>query len=177
MTSTWFTTVYFSWFNVFHCHERVFHDYEAHCFIMIQGLSWSWNKLFYPGSTCIKVFHNHNTNCFISDSSRFHMFHDCFITLIHAVSCRFILFHHCFTSGNGHVSCQFNRFHHCFNAVSPMGTNLKWYLSHCFTFIPKCWDKIYRSCHRYVKNNEQGYVNPGKNLHSHETNSNFYIKF
>ena len=73
--------------------------YDSRPFIaMKQCVSWPWNTLFYldlrcfmvlilPDSTCFAVFHDHETNCVIADSSWFNMFHHCFIALIYPLSC------------------------------------------------------------------------------------------
>ena len=68
----------------------------------------SWFKVFHDHVSSW-LFHDHETNCFIADSSWFNMFHHCFIALIHPVSCWFNLIHHCFIT----VS---SLFHHCFTS-------------------------------------------------------------
>ena len=45
--------------------NSVFHDHETHCFILIQGVSWLWHKMFHCDSSWFKLFHNHETHCFI----------------------------------------------------------------------------------------------------------------
>ena len=74
-----------AWFKVFQNHDQP----DSRCFMtmisLIQGVSGPRNKMFHPNSTCFMVFHYHETNWVVADSSGFNMFHHCFIPLIHPV--------------------------------------------------------------------------------------------
>ena len=90
-------------FKVDHGHETscfILNQPDSRClmksnvsswFTMVQGVSWSWNKLFLTQ-------------------------HQCFVTLIHPVSCRFILFRH-YLGAVSSVSALFRRY---FGAVSAL---------------------------------------------------------